>query len=328
MANQIPNAYLSRTCTQPCEIIRFPSGLTATLNSIGCLHKWVVNFQEKTQQRIVLACIGKPTAPTFAPFKAGALHYWNHISPNDAIDYGDIVGDIHCREMVARAFTKQYGTEFQPSHIVFITGAKSGLICVSKLITKLCPGKKVVLTVPHYPDYIVKPESGGSTEMVLIDVIGKSRLTATAIAEALQQLDPKSVGAFIFNDPNNPMGTVIGEAEWRRIAILLQRYPDALIILDEAYAEIVFDRQHISLITIAPELKHRIILIRSATKGFSASGERIAVIAAWNEEYIQHISCDHNEWLIHAPRSLQYAYAYALEQCTENHVVQLAEFYK
>ena len=49
-----------------------------------------------------------------------------------------------------------------------------------------------------------------------------------------------------------------------------------MILLDEAYMEMSYD-PYSSLFTLASHLHERIVLVRSATKGFSASGERMAV---------------------------------------------------
>lgn len=322
------NGQSNHTISKQWETIRFFSGNVETLDNMGSLFKWVVDLEKHSDRRMVWACVGRPTAPVFPPFKAAAEYYWKHIVSNAAIEYGEFQGDLCCRQMMARALTKQYVTEFHSDNIIFVAGGKIGLKSISYLITKLFPHKKVVITVPFYPSYKYKPDSESYHDLIMIDTLDEPRLTAKLIARNLENFDSASIGAFILNDPNNPMGTVIGEEEWRRIALLLKRYSEALIVLDESYAEMVFDKQHISLLTVAPELKHRTVLLRSATKGFSASGERAAILAAWNDEYVRCIRDYHASLIIHAPRSLQYAYACAMEKLDEYYVKTLSDFYK
>lgn len=322
------NGQSSHTIPEQWETIRFSSGNIETLDNMGSLFKWVVDLERHSDRRMVWACVGRPTAPVFPPFKDAAEYYWKHVASNAAIEYGEFQGDLCCRQMMARALTKQYATEFHPDNVMFVAGGKIGLKSVSYLITKLFSRKKVVITVPFYPSYKYKPDSESYHDLIMINTIDEPRLTAELMARSLENFDPETIGAFILNDPNNPMGTVIGEEEWRRIAVLLQRYSDALIVLDESYAEMVFDKQHTSLLTVAPELKHRIILLRSATKGFSASGERAAILVSWKDEYIRYMRDYHASLIIHAPRSLQYAYACAMEKLDEHYLKTLSDFYK
>jgi len=120
------------------------------------------------------------------------------------------------------------------------------------------------------------------------------RLTAESLstsiesANKLASIDGGYPHALLLCDPNNPLGTVLGGEELEKIADVLRANKDLTIILDEAYAEMVLDGQkHVSLLSVAPDLKNRIILLRSATKGLSAAGERMAITIAFNKEIMK-----------------------------------------
>lgn len=154
------------------------------------------------------------------------------------------------------------------------------------------------------------------------------QLTAEALEESLLHISASEISAFVFCDPNNPCGTTPGEKEWRKIAAILKRFPTVPIVLDEAYAEICFRERHQSLLELSPELAERIILIRSATKGLSAAGERMAVALVPNKQ-IRSLMLDYlTNVSLHSPVSHHHAYAYAMSQLTIEHKNQLAAFYE
>ena len=69
-----------------------------------------------------------------------------------------------------------------------------------------------------------------------------------------------------------------------------------------------------SLFACAPDLHERTVLIRSATKGFSASGERYGVAVVGSARLRELMVSYIHESSIHAPRSGQFAYSRAMEQ--------------
>lgn len=83
----------------------------------------------------------------------------------------------------------------------------------------------------------------------------------------------------------------------------------------------------ISLLSVAPELKDRIILMRSATKALSAAGERMAVVIAFNDSFMTDLVQVNVNINGHAPRSLQYVFAEAMENLDHIELENLRKFY-
>jgi len=122
---------------------------------------------------------------------------------------------------------------------------------------------------------------------------------------------------------------VIGENELKRIAQVLRNHPELTIILDEAYAEMVLDgTKHVSLLTVAPDLKERIIVMRSATKGLSAAGERMAIALVFNPDIMSSILDPNILSTGHAARSLQMAYAKTMNNFTDANRIEINNFYR
>lgn len=161
------------------------------------------------------------------------------------------------------------------------------------------------------------------------------RLTAQALELAIQQAmnlgqeDGGMPKAFLFCDPNNPLGTMIPQDEVEKIAEVLRKHKDLIIILDEAYAEMPINgNTHHSLLKVAPDLKDRIILLRSATKALSGAGERMAIIATCNPELMNELVKENISICGHAPKSLQVAFSKAMSGLDESELAHFSNHYK
>src|SRR5690606_1534019 len=143
------------------------------------------------------------------------------------------------------------------------------LHCIFSAINKRIPDGMIVTPFPHYALY-VGPQ--GKNRLFPIPVMKEKgyRLTAKSLAQALEAATAEAkkrgtkLSTFLLCDPNNPLGTALDEVELKKIAKVLKNYPDLFIVLDEAYAEMrLKGKFSVSLLSVAPELKDRIILMRS-----------------------------------------------------------------
>lgn len=326
-----------------------------TMLRLDIFDAWTHHFaQVPHEKKMIFAGIGKPTYVLNKDIADAATNYWQQYvsiiaqleqtihdkklsaqercdiiaQASGAIDYGSTEGEYQARDRMAQALSKWYGITIEPDALMFTVGGIGALnIIFQKFDTEFQKGS-IVTPLPHYP-YYYRPHL--KAHLHFIDCMQEPgyRLTADALKKTIACADGKRISAFLFCDPNNPLGTVVGKDEWEKVAAVLKTTAhDIPIILDEAYAEMVFgSERHESLLSVAPELKDRIILLRSATKGFSASGERMAIIVchnvAWREQIIDKLvlSC------LHAPKSLQYAYAQAMLHCTPQDEAALAAHY-
>ena len=128
-------------------------------------------------------------------------------------------------------------------------------------------------------------------------------------------------------NPSNPLGNMITEEEMNKIAQVLRNYSELFIVIDEAYIEMSFVDSP-SLLTMAPDLKPRLIILRSATKSLSAAGERMAIVMAFNEDILNEMINKCISIFIHAPRSAQLSYAEAMSKFNMEQQSQMCEFYK
>ncbi len=337
-----------------------PSGKPAgNIDKIMLLSRWARHLHENGHS-MIYAGMGKPTLATNESAASAALRYWSEIqfSSQNAhhfyrnnennpetrnslakmggvIDYGDPQGDFDARQTMAKALTKWYQGKINilPQDILFTVGGAGAIHTTLKFINKDSSNGRIITPFPHYSLYANSVEN---TFLHPINVMKQPgyRLTAKALEESIQsalskvKVDGRKVSAFLFNDPNNPLGTIVSEKEWTEIAEILRQYPGIPIILDEAYAEMRLDGKHYkSLLEVAPDLQDRIILFRSATKALSAAGQRMAIIFTKNPNWMEKLIANNVNTCGHAARIEQKVFAAALENFSKADREELAAFY-
>jgi aspartate aminotransferase/aminotransferase len=256
-------------------------------------------------------------------------------SESPAIDYCHPQGDLNARQIAAKGFTSWYKTKVLPKDIIFTVGGSSGLYATFEAINCLCPNRPtnqkdkravIITSAPFYPLHKGHNQQNNLKTIEITDATN-FQLTAEAVQAKILELEQASTpaDAIIICDPNNPLGTTLDKREVIQIANVLRNHPNIKIILDEAYAEMCFTGEHHSFLRHAPDLKNRMIILRSATKGMSAAGERMAAIMAFDPIIANQIVSAHCNITGHAPRSGQRSYAAAIESISKKNDTTLSE---
>lgn len=306
------------------------------------------HFPTSTHSRFISAGMGKPTYPVDLKTVAAQKTYWQEtgeaaeagmrnleaVQEGAAVDYGMPMGDGDARAKMARAMTLWYRSDIQPDNILFTAGGAGAIRVIFDTLNeryKDMPGYRVITPFPHYTLYA----DNTMHRLHPVDVMKTPgyRLTAEAVEESIQaalKLAQKDNGypkAILICNPSNPLGTIINEEELARIADVLSRYPEMHIIMDEAYAEMCFEDMP-SLINVAPGLKERMIIMRSATKGLSAAGERMAILMSFDKKLSSELLAKNISNTGHAPRSSQIAYSSTMDAFDESERQRRISFYK
>lgn len=253
---------------------------------------------------------------------------------NAAIDYSHPQGDLITRQIAAEGFSSWYKTKVLPENIIFTVGGSSGLYATFEAINYLYSNQTnqvdrrpvIITSAPFYPLHKGNNQQNNLKTIELTDATN-FQLTARALQEKILDLefDGTPADAIIICDPNNPLGTTLEREEVIKIAEVLRIHPNIKIILDEAYAEMCFTNEHHSFLRLAPDLKNRMIILRSATKGMSAAGERMAAIIAFDSTLVNQIVSAHCNINGHAPKSSQESYATAIQSISRQNDTTLSE---
>jgi len=82
-----------------------------------------------------------------------------------------------------------------------------------------------------------------------------------------------------FNSPNNPSGTIYSEAEYRALAVVLEKHPKIFILSDEIYEHINYNLKPFSFPAMNC-MYDRTITVNGLAKAFAMTGWRIGFIGA------------------------------------------------
>ncbi len=186
--------------------------------------------------------------------------------------YAPVEGTPELREAVAADNKRFYNLDIDPETEVLVTsGATEALAAAFQ--GYLEPGDEAVLLAPFYESYAPQIEAAGG-RLRLVDLIPPAWSLEAAALEAAITSKTKLI---VINTPHNPLGKVMSREELEIIAEAARRH-DLIVVCDEVYEHLVFDRQrHLPLMCL-PGMKERVIRIGSAGKTFSLTGFRIGYV--------------------------------------------------
>lgn len=299
---------------------------------------------EGFSEQFIFAGVGKPTYPIHHRTASAYKKYWGRMEKlalqwhgdsdfddDCAIDYGNPFGDLQAKTIMAQAMSRWYETAITPCNVLFTVGGIGGLNLIFEVLNDFNPDSyRVITPFPHYTAY-------NNSHHILhpIDVMKEAgyQLTAVALENSIKEAyclarkDNAYPKAVVVCNPSNPLGTIIHEDEIKKIAEVLRKHPDLYLILDEAYAEMNFIAMP-SFIKIAPDLKKRTLILRTATKALSAAGERMAILLAFDAHLINELVRHKITTYLHAPRSAQIAYAETMLAFNDEDRLKMSSYYQ
>ena len=273
------------------------------------MHEWA-NHLEKKGVHIADAGRGRPSFPSDLDAVTAMYNYAKHLKKSREVAlYGtSVLGEKHYREQAAEGFFKEYGIHFPTYEIMLTPGGQFAIAATSHLVKEL-NGGAIITPKPWY----VNHEAIMSLYSKIVPIDEMSACS--------------KIGAFLFCNPSNPQGIVWREEDWKKMLPMLEKY-DVPIILDEAFAEIVFDKNYrISLIHAAPHLADRIIIMRSGTKALGLSGERLHVLRV-PKKYMPIIEEFQSRLIGNCPLSVQAGMAAAFQNMTHEKKAAISDYYK
>jgi aminotransferase len=187
----------------------------------------------------------------------------------DISQYAITWGAKPLREAIAAKIARFHpGWLVDPETQVTVTcGATEAMIAA--MLGVVDPGGEIIVFEPFYENYGPDAILSGATARYV------------TLHEPDWAIDPAELRAaftvrtraIVVNSPHNPTGKVFSRAELELIAELCQEH-DAVALTDDIYQHIVFEGEHIPLMTL-PGMAERTIAIDSMSKSYSVTGWRI-----------------------------------------------------
>lgn len=178
------------------------------------------------------------------------------------------LGIPELREAVSGHQRRWYHLDYDPDAEVLITaGATEAL--TAALIALVDTDDEVIALEPFYDSYRAAITMARG-RVVPVTLQGPDYALDL---DALSRAVTKRTKILLINTPHNPTGAVLSRAESDAIAHVAIEH-DLIVISDEVYEHMAFDREHIPLASF-PGMKERTLTISSAGKLFSLTGWKI-----------------------------------------------------
>ncbi|MEQ6902005.1 pyridoxal phosphate-dependent aminotransferase [Nocardioides sp. YIM 152588] len=223
-----------------------------------------------------------------------------------ANQYAPGIGIPALRQAIARHQRRHYGLDLDPDSQVTVTTGCTEAIAAA-ILGLVDPGDEVVVLEPYYDSYTA-----------MIDFAGGVRRPVTLRAPDFR-LDPDELAAavtprtrlILLNTPHNPTGRVLDAEEMAAVARVAVDH-DLVVVTDEVYEHLTFDRPHIGLATL-PGMAERTLTLSSAGKSYAVTGWKVGW-ATGPEDLVGAVTAA-KQWLSYTSGApLQPAVAVALDE--------------
>ena len=172
------------------------------------------------------------------------------------------------RRAIAAHQQRFYGLDVNPDTEVLVTAGATEAIAAA-LLALTEPGDEVIAFEPYYDSYAACIALAGAVRVPVTLRPPGFRPDLDALRAAIT---PRT-RLILLNSPHNPTGAVFSRAELTAIADLAVEH-DLLVITDEVYEHMVFDGEHVPIVTL-PGMAGRTVTISSAGKTFAFTGWKI-----------------------------------------------------
>lgn len=267
---------------------------------------------------IIDLTVGEPDFDTPDHIKAAAIAAINA----GETKYTSVTGTPELQAAILRRLESRTGVRYEPNQLTIGGGAKQ--VIYTALMASLNQGDEVIIPAPYWVSY---PDMVLANDGVPVIVPCGEDVGFKLTPNALRSVITTSTKWLILNAPSNPTGAVYSRQELEDLGAILAEYPHVYILTDEIYDEIYFGPgRATSLVTAAPFLRDRILLVNGVSKAYAMTGWRLGygagpadVVASINKLQSQISSC---------PSSISQAAAAAALNGDQTFVSESVEIYR
>ncbi len=254
-------------------------------------------------------------------------------SPNHAVDaaikalkdghhgYTLPNGMIECREAVSRKIKNLYKANINPERIVIMPGGKPTMSFAISFFGE--PEAEIIYPDPGFPIY----ES-------MINFTGAKAIPYNMAENKDFSINPDKVlklinektRLLILNNPHNPTGGFTEKKIIDKLVKGLKNFPNLVILSDEVYDRLIFDKEEIPTLLNYPDLYERLIVLNGWSKTYAMTGWRLGW-GVWPDKLIEHVFkfCVNNHSCVNT--AAQYGAIAALDGPEDHLHKMMKEFY-
>lgn len=189
--------------------------------------------------------------------------------------YTDVSGIIELRRAICADSLRRRGVEHTPDEVVVCVGAKHALFNLALALYE--PSDEVVIPIPGWVSYPEQTRLAGASPVFVPCAQQQGFLL---MPDALRRAITPRTKAVVLCMPSNPTGATYTEQQLLALADVMRDH-NFWIIVDEIYVDLTYDGfAQRSLLQVAPDLRHRIVIVDGVSKRYAMTGWRIGWLLA------------------------------------------------
>lgn len=179
------------------------------------------------------------------------------------------------RARIVQKLHEDNSCNYSPENIIVTPGAKYAIYAaVCSLVN---PGDEVLYLTPAWVSYAAIIEASNAVPVpVALDGQQNYRITL----EALEEKATDKTRLMIINYPNNPTGRILHRDELDVLTQFLLQHPQIVLLSDEIYERITYDRKRSLSPASVQEIADRVVTVNGFSKCAAMTGWRIGYLAA------------------------------------------------
>lgn len=225
--------------------------------------------------------------------------------------YSSNAGFIELRREISNYLNRRFNLKYRPEDEILVTvGGSEGIDLA--LRTLVGPGDEVIIPEPSFVAYKGCTAFTGATPVVLnLREEDEFKLTPKMLEEAITP----NTKVVIIPFPNNPTGAIMTREELAEIVEVLKD-KNVIIISDEIYAELSYDKNHVSIASF-DEVKEKTLVINGFSKAYAMTGWRLGYVCG-NETLVSAMTKIHQYGIMSSPTTAQFAAIEALKNADDS----------
>ena len=206
-------------------------------------------------------------------------------------------GMIECREAVSKKINSLYSANVNPERIVIMPGGKPTMSFAISFFGE--PGAEIIYPDPGFPIYESMINFTGA-KAIPYDMTENKNFSINP--DKIFKLINEKTRLLIINNPHNPTGGFTEKSIIDKLADGLKNFPNLVILSDEVYDRLIFEKKEIPTLLNYPDLYERLIVLNGWSKTYAMTGWRLGW-GVWPEKLLDHVFkfCVNNHSCVNTP---------------------------